>query len=596
MGIFREEKNMGRLMHIEPDPNSQYIAYIWFDYNLELMKNLKEGDLVCVQSFASSKDEKHYVILQVVKKLPRHYALPSDLKGYPGYLMEAAKSASEDWTLQVDESTEDTTKIICEAIPINLGFYLKKESEEEAKKSLGESYELPMPGKEVKILSYEFMEFILNKGLDPRREDITEIGTLQHNRDIKIYINTESLIRLHFGIFGFTGAGKSNLISTLISKVMEKSPEGTKIVIFDIMGEYLTLLIDLLIKYEDSKIIGVGAQTFVEDLYEYYNGRKRIDDAVDAIVKTNLYPKRLLPYKEKFKKPIQELIKRKAFRVYESGRFKTIDEVFEEAGFYEMNIASEDKQKLQDILKRYSRRLVHEVGEDVLSEIAKNLTSKKPNTEKFINKLENRLKTSDIEILDESVFISIKPELIEELNDPSKKAIYIIQSHDPDELRRFVNYLANAIYEDRRRTGKIIPLVSFIFDEADEFIPQDKYEKGESKISRQAVEMLARRGRKFGLGIGIATQRVVYLDTNIMAQPHTYFISKLPRSSDRERIAEAFAIGQNVFEQTFKFGKGDWLLVSHDATGLEAIPFPIHTDNAEERIIAFLENFNREQK
>jgi len=594
MSIFREEKNTGRLMHIETDPNSQYIAYIWFDYNLELMRNLKEGDLVCVQSFASTKSGdryvNHYVILQIVKKMPRHYALPTDLKGYPGYLMEAAKSASEDWTLQVDESTEDTTKIICEAIPINLGFYLK-EPEEEAKKSLGESYELPMPGKEVKILSYEFMEFILNKGLDPTREDITEIGTLQHNRDIKIYINTESLIRLHFGIFGFTGAGKSNLISTLISKVMEKSPAGTKIVIFDIMGEYLTLLIDLLIKYKDSKIIGVGAQTFVEDLYEYYNGSKEIDDAVEAIVKTNLYPKRLLPYREKFRKPIKELIERKAFRVYESGRFKTIDEIFEEAGFYEMNIASEDKQKIVDILKVYSGKSAHEVATEILNKI-ENQTSKRSNTEKFKTKLRNLLRTSDIEILDESVFISIKPDLIEELNDQNKKAIYIIQSHDPDELRRFVYYLANAIYEDRRKMGRIMPLVSFIFDEADEYIPQDKYEKGESKISRQAVEMLARRGRKFGLGIGIATQRVVYLDTNIMAQPHTYFISKLPRSSDRDRIAEAFAIGQNVFEQTFRFGKGDWLLVSHDATGLEAIPFPIHTDNAEERIIEFLENFN----
>jgi len=185
MSIFREEKNTGRLMHIETDPNSQYIAYIWFDYNLELMRNLKEGDLVCAQSFASTKSENHYVILQVVKKMPRHYALPTDLKGYPGYLMEAAKSASEDWTLQIDESTEDTTKIICEAIPINLGFYFKK-SEEETKDSLRESYELPMPGKEVKILSYEFMEFILNKGLDPQREEITQIGTLQHNRNIKI--------------------------------------------------------------------------------------------------------------------------------------------------------------------------------------------------------------------------------------------------------------------------------------------------------------------------------------------------------------------------------------------------------------------------
>jgi len=584
--MFREDNNIGRLMHIENDPNSQYIAYIWFDYNLNLMRNLKEGDFVCVQSFDSDK-EKHYVILQIINKMPRHYALPTDMKGYPGFLMEAAKSASEDWTSQIEKSKEDTTKIICEAIPINIGFYLK-DSEEETKESIVENFSLPMPGKEVKILSYEFMELILNKGLESKKEGITKIGTLQHNENIKIFINIENLMRLHFGIFGFTGAGKSNLISSLISKIMENSPDGTKLIIFDIMGEYLTLLVDLLIKYSNSRIIGVGAETFVGDLYEYYNGRKDIENVVNTMVKTNLYPKKLFPLKDKFKKPIEKLIIKKAFKVYEASRFKTIEEVFKEAGLNTLNIANEDKKKITPIYEKYKNKLACEVAKNVLDEI--NSIQGRTNAEKFKREINKLLKVSNVEILDEDVFISI-PKLVNELNDKNKKAIYIIQSHDPDELKKFVNYLANAIYENRRKTGIIFPLISFILDEADEFIPQDSYAKGESKVSRQAVEMLARRGRKFGLGIGIATQRVVYLDTNIMAQPHTYFISKLPRVSDRERVAEAFAIGENIFTQTFRFSKGDWLLVSHDATGLEAIPFPIHTENAEERIKYFLENF-----
>jgi hypothetical protein len=73
-----------------------------------------------------------------------------------------------------------------------------------------------------------------------------------------------------------------------------------------------------------------------------------------------------------------------------------------------------------------------------------------------------------------------------------------------------------------------------------------------------------------------------------MGQPHTYFISKLPRKSDRERVAEAFAVPEDMFTQTFKFQKGSWLLVSHDATGLDAVPVPIKTHNSEDRIIEFL--------
>jgi DNA helicase HerA-like ATPase len=153
-------------------------------------------------------------------------------------------------------------------------------------------------------------------------------------------------------------------------------------------------------------------------------------------------------------------------------------------------------------------------------------------------------------------------------------------------MRKFSNQLGYWTYENRRKTGNITPLVSFIFDEADEFIPQQA--TGTYQDSKEIIETLARRGRKFGLGIGIATQRVVYLDTNIMGQPHTYFISKLPRKSDRERVAEAFAVPEDMFTQTFKFQKGNWLLVSHDATGLDAVPIPIKTHNAEERIIEYL--------
>lgn len=110
-----------------------------------------------------------------------------------------------------------------------------------------------------------------------------------------------------------------------------------------------------------------------------------------------------------------------------------------------------------------------------------------------------------------------------------------------------------SIFEDRRRNGIIEPIVSFIFDEADEFIPQDA--KDSYERSSEVVMNLARRGRKFGLGVGIATQRITYLNTNIMAQPHTYFVSKLPRKSDQERITDAFGIGEDMFKQTFKFKK-----------------------------------------
>ena len=61
-------------------------------------------------------------------------------------------------------------------------------------------------------------------------------------------------------------------------------------------------------------------------------------------------------------------------------------------------------------------------------------------------------------------------------------------------------------------------------------------------------------------------------------------------------IVEAFGIFEDMFRQTFKFKKCDWLLASYDATGLEALPIPIHTEDANQKILQFVEAQSSEGK
>src|SRR5205807_2980542 len=140
----------------------------------------------------------------------------------------------------------------------------------------------------------------------------------------------------------------------------------------------------------------------------------------------------------------------------------------------------------------------------------------------------------------------------------------------------------------RRRRGITHPLVSFVFDEADEFIPGQSERDSSYARSAWIAETLARRGRKFGIGVGICTQRVRHLKVSVMAQPHSYLVSKMPRIEDRVAIQEAFGFSDEMFRQTFKFAPGDWLLVSHDATGLRSVPIPVHVPDTNERIRNFI--------
>ena len=145
--------------------------------------------------------------------------------------------------------------------------------------------------------------------------------------------------------------------------------------------------------------------------------------------------------------------------------------------------------------------------------------------------------------------------------------------------------------EERRLTGVQQPVISFIYDEADQFIPQETRGLPNSEESKVRARNIARRGRKYGVGLGIGTQRIVYLDTNVLGQPHTYFVSKLPRASDRDKIKEAFGLSDRALDQTHKFKRGVWMLVSHDATGIDGEPIIVKLENANERIRVFITGY-----
>ena len=54
-------------------------------------------------------------------------------------------------------------------------------------------------------------------------------------------------------------------------------------------------------------------------------------------------------------------------------------------------------------------------------------------------------------------------------------------------------------------------------------------------------------------------------------------------------MAEVFAMDEDLFQQTFKFKKGDWLIMSHEALGIQGTPILITVKNAEDAIRKFLE-------
>jgi hypothetical protein len=608
--IFRRNVVQGRLIFLQPDEKTRFNFTIWFDYTRVLMNDLKEGDLVAVNNFATDGSSTHWSILELVSVLPVHYALgsrPEDLRGFPGYIMAAAGNLPTDWMQQESTSSEDTTKIQCIATPINLEIVQKASSaglmpEDEAN--------IPMIGSEVKLLSVESTNEILNKNLN-NITDVITVGTLIRESDIEVLMDTQNAIKTHIGIFGFTGVGKSNFISTLINSLIG-SQLRTKVIILDLNNEYLGLLGDVMLSGNTKgMVLNIGEKTLTGKVQEFVqnNSHVNIDEALTAYLRDLYLTRGLAPLRSSFGEILKTILQGDMLKILKDEYSQNVEEFInaERDKLFDEHVTIKISAYLDllfagianhvgNLAKKLDSTVagtIYEQLKKITDQIDKSGDAPGKSAEPPINMRINIMRQDLKKIFNPPVW-NIKQQntinfndIISELNDESRSSLIIVNSFDPDEMREFTYNLGMRLYETRRRRGKISPLVSFVFDEADEFIPSTALAGSTYYSSKKVVEMIARRGRKFGIGLTIATQRSTYLDTNIMGQLHTYFVSKLPRETDRERVGEAFAVSTEMFTQTFKFRKGDWLYISHESAGLDSVPIPIHSKDAEERIKSY---------
>ena len=600
----------GTLMSMQESPDTRFRYNIWFDYTRETINAIQEGTMLAVANFGSDTKFRRWSILEITSVMPSHFALQSGNSGYPGFVVEAARSAAQDWESQDKEATEETTKIEATAIPTLLEIVEPESYVGGTSFDIGPETNMAMVGSKVRVLNSETTNRIANNGIDTENEkNLSVIGTLARDPDVEILMRIDELLRTHFAIFGFTGVGKSNLLSTTVARIFESTQEPIKLVFFDLMGEYTGLLIDQLLSEKVyGRLLTIGRNTLPEGTFKYINGLDKAPDDKEAtrqFLRYTLLPKALQSRRREMGWAFLDFIKNKKMCYFNESKSITVLDLFftSEVVSWTKDRRQTKSENRRQLVKEALRKSIESRSDykeirfdsDLAKKIKENIQEllQKDTYKEFLSDGDFDNHISKLEELEKStaenlVASTTLPEIIDDLNDKTRHSLWVIQSHSPDSLREFSHNLGNELYESRRLNGVIDPVVGFIFDEADEFIRAGG--RGSYEGSAKIAETIARRGRKFGIGLGIATQRIRYLDTNIMSQPHTYFISKLPRATDRTAVSEAFGFGDEILNQTFKFGKGQWLLVSHDATGLEAVPLPVKTEDANERVASFLDS------
>ena len=577
--------------------SAKFECRIKTQYQKDLMGLLEEGMLLAVRNFKAKKfGGKRFTLLEISRIGPEHFGLKglSDQSYYP-YQFEIIEQSVADW----DTDDRATMMIQLNAIPLNYDLILEGNEHRYVK-----GFTYPVVGERVYILNKPTIHRMYNRKLleelglrwdekivtssDARKDP--RIGTIKMFQDddgaVPIYVSFEKLVRYHFGVFSFTGGGKSNLLSNILRRIIYHS-QSTKVVVFDISMEYPFLLQDVFLdKAIKSKIVAEIPITDTNRLSKIMVAPRGFEkcDITQNMAKM-LSQGKLAHYEEARKPP------------------PTYEGIFDQIRMLER--AEGDKQVNLDA--------IHDIEANVLKWIKDNsLERSNLISEQFLDYLQSTA-TNSIEKFKVwkngslAAWASTRGELKSTLNRPkepvdknaytperllellnSDTRLLCLSIAEPHIVKNLAITLTSEMLRQRKREFQVDPEILFVFDEAQEFIPAYDKARGIDLTCTNRIETLLRQGRKYGLGGCVATQRIAYLNTNALQQLHTYFVGPLPRPYDRSLVSSTFTIDQGILEKTLEFAPGQWLLSSYIATGMENVPIFITADNSEAEVKGIL--------
>jgi len=124
--------------------------------------------------------------------------------------------------------------------------------------------------------------------------------------------------------------------------------------------------------------------------------------------------------------------------------------------------------------------------------------------------------------------------------------------------------------DSHKRAHRFLAPIFVIIEEAHVFVP-----KGEHTDTKYWASKVAREGRKFGIGLGIVSQRPRNIDPNVLSQMGSLAIMKIVQDDDQQQIASAAeSLSKDLLSQLSSLNIGDAILIGQWVN----LPSLVHVD------------------
>ncbi|WP_027183290.1 ATP-binding protein [Desulfovibrio inopinatus] len=328
-----------------------------------------------------------------------------------------------------------------------------------------------------------------------------QVGWLYQDTSLPAYVVTDALLGKHFAVLGTSGSGKSCTVAVILRSVLNALPNG-HIVLLDPHDEYSRCFGEKAnIITTDNLELPYWFLNFEETVEVLCSGDEAAREMEAAILKDAIYTAKF-DYVSKMENPFPLTVDtptpyrlNRLVEILKEGMGK-LDKPESSLPYMRIMARLDSLKKDRRFAFMFSSLVVQDVMPDVLSQILRIPSSDKPITIFNISGVPS-------EIVD--VVVSLLCRTIFDFN----------------------------LWSPRGGSAPVL----LVCEEAHRYIPTDE-SKGFGP-TRKAIARIAKEGRKYGVSLGLVTQRPSELSESILSQCNTLFALRMSNEHDQRFVERA---------------------------------------------------------
>ena len=344
----------------------------------------------------------------------------------------------------------------------------------------------------------------------PTGSDQINVGFLQQDRSVVAYVDVEEMLSKHFAVLGSTGVGKSTGVSLLLNEILKARP-NLRIFLLDVHNEYGRCFGDRALVLNPRNLkLPFWLFNFEEIVDVLFGGRAGVPEELDILAE-------VIPLAKGVYTQYQNADRIGLKRIDPKQVGYTIDTPVPYRLVDLMSLIDERMGKLEN---RSSRIIYHKL----ISRI-----EAVRNDPRYAFMFDNANVGGD-------TMADVISHLFRLPANGKPMTVMQLAGFPAEVIDSVVSVLCRMAFDFGLWSDGVSPLL-FVCEEAHRYASADR--NVGFGPTRKAVSRIAKEGRKYGVYLGLITQRPAELDATIISQCNTLFTMRLANDRDQALLRAA---------------------------------------------------------